>query len=425
MQTPDSAKNPDSTSYRGFTHLERSLLLTLILTLILAVQGTQRLGQLNRVPGVADRLKGGASTGVTVRRTNTTGCSSAGRVSRVVQRGDVQRIELGIIQDIRQRNLFGNRLSGRCRANGRTVAQSLASHRLIRLNCRLLCGCLLNLSGLSRLRLCTRRLLNGLNSLSGLGHCLLGSRCRCLLNRLRLCNLRLCYPRLPRGARRSSGGSVSSGTALLIEEHTTAANRLEAARTLLATLLTVSRRRLGRTSSGRTSGCRANGTSSLRRRGHFLTSNSLASSSPGCILRRLHGSMCAARACRLTVHAAYGLAGGGASGGFLFFGRVLNRRLHRLVSTIGRLFIPIRIFRFLFTGLLLRGRRKTSSTTSLDLSTCRLQQTKTAHSPRTTGKNQEENSPTPRRTTKESENATQKAQTSQCNSNQQGNTARA
>lgn len=130
------------------------------------MQGAQRLGQLNRVPGVAHGLKGGASTGVTVRGTNTTGRSSAGRVSRVVQRGDVQRIELGIIQDIRQRNLFGNRLSGRsrrCRANGRTVAQSLTSHRLIRVNYRLLCGschrlsgnlrgCLLNLSGLSGLR---------------------------------------------------------------------------------------------------------------------------------------------------------------------------------------------------------------------------------------------------------------------------------
>lgn len=135
--------------------------------------------------------------------------------------------------------------------------------------------------------------------------------------------------------------------------------------------------------------------------------------------------MCTARMCSLAVHAAYGLAGGGASGGFLFFNRVLNRRLHRLVGTIGRLFIPIRFFGFLFTGLLLRGRRKTSSTTSLNLSTCRLQQTGAAHSPRATDKNQEENSPAPRRTTKESEDATQKAQTSQCNSNQQGNTTRA
>ena len=124
------------------------------------MQGAQRLGQLNRVPGVAHGLKGGASTGVTIRRTNTTGRNSTVRVSRVVQRGNIQRIELGIIQNIRQRNLFGNRLSGslssRCRrrlADGRTVAQSLASHRLIRVNYRLLRGCLLNLSGLSRLRL--------------------------------------------------------------------------------------------------------------------------------------------------------------------------------------------------------------------------------------------------------------------------------
>ena len=417
MQTPDSAKNPDSTSYRGFTHLERSLLLTLILTLILAVQGAQRLGQLNRVPGVAHSLKGGASTGVTVRRTNTTGRNSTVRVSRVVQRGDIQCVELGIIQDIRQRNLFGNRLSGRsrrCLTDGRTVTQSLTSHRLIRVNYRLLCGSCHRLRGY---------LLNGLNSLSGLRRYRLGSGCRSLLNglnRLRLCNLRLRYPRLPRGTRRSSGGSTSGGTALLVEEHATAANRLEAARTLLATLLAVSRRRLGRTSSGRTSGCRANGTSSLRRRGRLLASSSL-----GCILRCLHRDVRAARACRLTVQVAGRLAGGGASGGFLFFDRVLNRRLHRLVGAIGRLFIPIRFFGFLFTGLFLRGRRKTSSTTSLDLSTCRLQQTGAAHSPRATGKNQEENSPTPRRTTKESENTTQKAQTSQCNSNQQGNTARA
>ena len=420
MQTPDSAKNPDSTSYRGFTHLERSLLLTLILTLILAVQGAQRLGQLNRVPGVAHSLKGGASTGVTVRGTNTTGRNSTVRVSRVVQRGDIQCVELGIIQDIRQRNLFGNRLSGRSRgssrrlADRRTVTQSLTSHRLIRVNYRLLCGSCHRLRGY---------LLNGLNSLSGLRRYRLGSGCRSLLNglnRLRLCNLRLRYPRLPRGTRRSSGGSTSGGTALLVEEHATAANRLEAARTLLATLLAVSRRRLGRTSSGRTSGCRANGTSSLRRRGRLLASSSL-----GCILRCLHRDVRAARACRLTVQVAGRLAGGGASGGFLFFDRVLNRRLHRLVGAIGRLFIPIRFFGFLFTGLFLRGRRKTSSTTSLDLSTCRLQQTGAAHSPRATGKNQEENSPTPRRTTKESENATQKAQTSQCNSNQQGNTARA
>ena len=57
--------------------------------------------------------------------------------------------------------------------------------------------------------------------------------------------------------------------------------------------------------------------------------------------------------------------------------------------------------------------------------TRRLQQTEAAHSPHATGKNQEENSPTPRRNTKESKNATQKAQTSQCNSNQQANTTRA
>lgn len=121
-------KTPTAEAIGVLRVLERSLLLTLILALILAVQGAQRLGQLNRVPGVAHSLKGGASTGVTIRRTDTTGCSSAGRVSRVVQRGDIQCIELGIIQNIRQRNLFGNRLSGslssrcsRCLADGRTI----------------------------------------------------------------------------------------------------------------------------------------------------------------------------------------------------------------------------------------------------------------------------------------------------------------
>ena len=110
--------------------------------------------------------------------------------------------------------------------------------------------------------------------------------------------------------------------------------------------------------------------------------------------------MCAARAYHLTVNVAGRLAGGGASRGFLF-NRVLNRRLRRLIGTIGRLSIPIRIFGALFAGLLLRGSSKTSSTTSLDLSTCRLQQTEATDSPRATGKNQEENSPTPRQHIKE------------------------
>ena len=240
-----------------------------------------------------------------VRRTNTTGRRSTGRESRVVQRGDIQRIELGIIQNIRQRNLFGNRLSGslsgrcrRCLADGRTVTQSLASHRLIRVNCRLLCG--------SCYRLYRCLSLSRLNGLSRLRRYRLGSRCRSLLsglNSLRPRNRSLRYLLLCRSVRRSRG---SGGAALLIEEHATAANRLETARTLLATFLTVSRRRLGRTSSSRTSGRRANRTSSLRRHGHLLTSNNL-----GGILRCLHRNMCAVRICRLAAHVAYGLAGSG------------------------------------------------------------------------------------------------------------------
>ena len=215
------------------------------------MQCTQRLRQLNRVPGVANRLKGGAGTGVTVRRTNTAGRSSTGRKNRIVQRGDIQRIELGIVQDIRQRNLFGNRLSGslssrcrRCLADGRTVTQSLASHRLIRVNCRLLCG--------SYYRLC--RCLGGWCRLScyrlggSLYGCLSGL-CGLRLDRLARSNRSLSYPlRLCRSTRCTGG---SSGTALLIEEHATTANRLETARTLLlATLLTVCDGRLRR--AGRT-----------------------------------------------------------------------------------------------------------------------------------------------------------------------------
>ena len=134
--------------------------------------------------------------------------------------------------------------------------------------------------------------------------------------------------------------------------------------------------------------------------------------------------MCAARAYHLTVNVAGRLAGGGASRGFLF-NRVLNRRLRRLIGTIGRLSIPIRIFGALFAGLLLRGSSKTSSTTSLDLSICRLQQTETTDSPRATGKNQEENSPTPRQHIKERQKTGNQGKNTQTSCNQQGNTARA
>lgn len=402
------------------------------------MQGAQRLGQLNRVPGVADRLKGGASTGVTVRRTNTTGRNSTVRVSKVVQRGDIQCVELGIIQDIRQRNLFGNRLSGRSRgssrrlADRRTVTQSLTSHRLIRVNCRLLRGCLLNLSGLSRLRRYRlgsgcRSLLNGLNRLSG-------------LSRLRLCTRRLRYPRLPRGTRRSSGGStsggsMSSGTALLVEEHATAANRLETAWTLLATLLAVSCRRLGRSSSGRTSGCRANGTRSLRRRGHFLTSNSLASSSIGCILRCLHRDVRAARACRLTVQVAGRLAGSGLAGsGARLRLRSLRIRAFssRAIYQFGCIVVGFVVGAFVrFTlsiivlSILYFSFGAALIAVLLHLMGKRLQQTKTAHSPRTTGKNQEEDSPTPRQISKECQKAGDQGKHAQTGGNQQGDTARA
>ena len=296
-----------------YAYLEQSLLLTLVITLILAVQSTQRLRQLNRVPGVTDRFKGGASTGVTIRGTNTTGCRSAGRESRVVQRGDIQSIELGIIQDIRQRNLFGNRLSGslssRCRrrlADRRTIAQSLASHRLIRVNSRLLCGCLLrrscyrldrclcgrllSLSGLCGLR---RHRLGGLCRLSGLcrRHTLSALRLNSLglygLARSNRSNRSLSHLRLCRSTRRSGG---SSRTALLVKEHATAANRLETARTLLAALLTVTRGRLRR--AGRTG---RYGTSCVRRLSYYRCF-CLSCFCLGCLFRRVHRNVRTARA---------------------------------------------------------------------------------------------------------------------------------
>ena len=294
------------------------------------------------------------------------------------------------------------------------------------MNYRLLCGSCHRLRGY---------LLNGLNSLSGLGHYLLGSRCRCLLNRLRLCNLRLCHPGLPCSARRSNGGSTSGGTALLIEEHATAANRLESARTLLATLLTVSRRRLGRTSSGRTSGCRANGTHSLRRRGRLLASSSL-----GCILRCLHRDVRTARACRLTVQVAGRLAGSGLAGsgarlrlrslrirafstraiyrfGCIVVGFVVGAFVPFILSVVVLNVIAFGIFCFSLGAALIAVR--------LHLMGKRLQQTKTAHRPRATGKNQEEDSPTPRQTSKECQKAGDQGKHAQTGGNQQGNTARA
>ena len=220
-----------------------------------------------------------------VRRTNTTGCRSASRKSRVIQRGDIQRIELGIIQDIRQRNLLGNRLSGslssRCRrrlTDGRAVTQSLASHRLIRVNSRLLSRSLL-------CRSCYR--------LSGSLYGCLSGLCGLRLDRLAWSNRSLRYPlRLCRSTRYTGG---SSGTALLIKEHATAANRLEAARTLLAVLSTMSRGRFGRTSRY--------GTGNTRR------------SRLGSLIGGLHRDVRAARACCLAVHTVYRLAGSGLTGG--------------------------------------------------------------------------------------------------------------
>ena len=270
-----------------------------------------------------------------VRRTNTTARRSTGRERRVVQGRNIQSIELGIIQDVRQRNLLGNRLSGslssRCRrrlADGRTIAQSLASHRLGRLNSRLLRGSLL-LSGrrLGRLRCYRLSRLCGLSrrhTLSALGLNRLGlnrlglyglSRGHGLsalgLNRLGLyglarsnrSNRSLRYLLRLRRSTWCSGGS--SRTALLVKEHASAANRLEAAWTLLAALLTVTRGRLRRTSGGRTS---RYGTGSVRRlrccRRFCLSCFCLV-----CLFRGVHRNVRAARACRLAVHTAHRLTG--------------------------------------------------------------------------------------------------------------------
>ena len=148
-------------------------------------------------------------------------------------------IELGIVQDIRQRNLFGNRLSSRC---GRSLG-CLADGRLGRLRRYRLSGSHRCLSRLHRLSM-----LCGLSRRHALSALRLN---RLLLNRLARINRSLLYPlRLCRSTRCTGG---SSGAALLVEEYATAANRLETARALLTTFLAVSRRRLGRTGSSRTS----------------------------------------------------------------------------------------------------------------------------------------------------------------------------
>ena len=273
------------------------------------------------------------------------------------------------------------------------------------------------LSGLYRL---SRR-----HALSALGLNRLGLYGLARSNRS-LSHLRLCR------STRCSGGS--SRTALLVKEHATAANRLEAARTLLAALLTVTRGRLRR--AGRTG---RYGTTCVRRlrcyRCFCLSCFCMGRLCLGCLFRRVHRDVRAARARRLTVHTARRLAGSGLTG----CGASLRLFSSFRICTLGsRVFYRLGsvIVSFFAVGLFIRLSVSTLGifcfclgaaliAARLDLVRDRLQQTKTAYSPCTAGKNQEENSPTPRQNAKERQKTGHQGKHAQTSRNQQGDTARA
>ena len=291
------------------------------------------------------------------------------------------------------------------------------------MNSRLLCGSCYRLhrclGGWCRLS-CYR--LGG--SLYG---CLSGL-CGLRLDRLARSNRSLRYPlRLCRSTRCTGG---SSGTALLIKEHATAANRLESTRTLLATLLTVCDGRLRR--AGRTGRYGTRRMSRCRSR-RFRTRSRL-----GSLIGGLHRDVRAARTCRLAVHTVYRLAGSSLTGGGAsmmcrlfsnFRLHTLSRRvLYRLRSIIAGFFMFIGLFVgfvLSFVILIIFCLSLACIAARLDLVSNRLQQTKTAHSPCTAGKNQQENSPAPRQHTKERQKTGNQGKNTQTGSNQQGNTARA
>ena len=219
-----------------------------VLFVILAVQGTQRLRQLHGVPGVADRLKRRPTTEMAASR--TAGCTKRRALlgCGVAQRGDIQGVELRIIQNVRQRNLLRNRggsLLSR-RAHRGIITQSRTDRRLIRTHCL---RSLLNRRALLRSGNRTRgrelgrhvrlrfssggrpmhsHLLRGFDPRSNTRGLL---RCR-LLSGLHGRDGLSCHYLFTRRLGLSSTGCRLRGratTALLIEEHTTAANGLESA----------------------------------------------------------------------------------------------------------------------------------------------------------------------------------------------------
>ena len=107
----------------------------------------------------------------------------------------------------------------------------------------------------------------------------------------------------------------------------------------------------------------------------------------------------------------------------------LSRRvLYRLRSVIAGFFMFIGLFVgfvLSFVILIIFCLSLACIAARLNLVAKRLQQTKTAYSPRTTGKNQEENSPTPRQNTKERKKTGHQGKHAQTSRNQQGDTAQA
>ena len=152
--------------------------------------------------------------------------------------------------------------------------------------------------------------------------------------------------------------------------------------------------------------------------------------------------MRAARACRLTVQVAGRLAGSGLAGsgarlrlrffssfrirafstraiyrfGCIVVGFVVGAFVPFILSVVVLNVIAFGIFCFSLGAALIAVR--------LHLMGKRLQQTKTAHRPRATGKNQEEDSPTPRQISKECQKAGDQGKHTQTGGNQQDNTAR-
>ena len=153
----------------------------------------------------------------------------------------------------------------------------------------------------------------------------------------------------------------------------------------------------------------------------------------GSLIGGLHRDVRAARTCRLAVHTMYRLAGSSLTGGGASMMRRLfsNFRLHtlsrrvlyRLRSVIAGFFMFIGLF-VGFVLLITFCLSLACIAARLDLVSNRLQQTKTAHSPCTAGKNQQENSPAPRQNSKERQKTGDQGKHTQTGSNQQGNTAR-